>query len=71
MAGERIGDMTREELEQLVLRFVDKRMRQYSYVLGRDDRSPQAVWESILTNIIEPAPGTPSALDLLREDRDR
>ena len=71
MESERVGDMTREELEQLVARLIDKRMRQYPYVLGRDERSPQDVWKSIVTNIIEPASGTPSTLALLREDRDQ
>ncbi len=70
MASERIGDMTRGELEAWVVKIIDKRLK---YIPGNilDDRTPMEVFESIVRNTLERQPGEPSTLEMLREDRDR
>lgn len=70
MASERIGDMTREELEAFVFKVIARRFPKYPYV-QKSDRPWEELWQSMLDNIIETQPGEPSTLELLREDRDR
>lgn len=70
MASERIGDMTRNELEAFVNSIIEKRLRQYPYV-QQGDRPVKEVLRSMRRNIIKPKPGQPSTLEMLREDRDR
>jgi hypothetical protein len=69
MAAERIADMTRAELEEMVIRIVDQRVQQR--YRGNDTRTVQEINESIRRHRRTPKPGTPSTLELLREDRDR
>ncbi len=68
MASERVADMTMQELKALVNSAIDERLRVWR--VPRGNRPIADVWESMLENIIEPAPGEPSALDILREERD-
>ena len=70
MVSEHVGDMTRDELEQLVTRIVERRLRQYPYV-QHSHRPLAAVWQSMLADIITTEPGQPSTLEMLREDRNR
>lgn len=70
MASERIGDMTRNELEAFVNSIIEKRLRQYPYV-QQGDRPVKEVLRSMRRNIIKPKPGQPSTLEMLCEDRDR
>lgn len=70
MASERVGDMTKQELEAFVIHTVAERFRRYPYV-QKSNRSPDELWKSILENIVETRPDEPSTLELLREDRDR
>jgi hypothetical protein len=69
MASERIGDMTREELKQFILEVIEERMGQGWY-RQKSDRTPEEIWKSIRDNILPHTPGTPSALDLLLEERE-
>jgi hypothetical protein len=69
MASERIGDMTREELKQFILEVIEERMQQGWYRV-KSNRSPEEIWQSMRENIIPHKPGTPSALDLLLEERE-
>ena len=64
----RIADMSVEDLEALVARMIDSRLGSRPQYMGQ--RSPEA-WQSIVDNILEPAPGQPTALELLREERDQ
>ena len=68
MASERVADMTMQEFKALINSVVDERLRVWPG--QRRDRPIADVWESMLENIIEPVPGEPSALDILREERD-
>jgi hypothetical protein len=70
MASERIGDMTKAELEAFVMQIIARRFPQYPYV-QRSDRPLEEILESMRRNMIETKPGEPSTLELLREDRDR
>ena len=70
MASERIGDMTREELEEFVFDVVARRFPKYPYV-QKSDRPVAEILESMRRNIIKRKPGQPSTLEMLREDRDR
>ncbi len=70
MASERIGDMTKAELEAFVLQVIARRYPQYPYV-QKSDRPVAELLEALRRNMIETKPGEPSTLQLLREDRDR
>ena len=69
MASERIGDMTRDELEAFVFDVIAKRFPKYPYV-QKSDRSVTEILESVRRHIIKRKPGQPSTLEMLREDRD-
>jgi hypothetical protein len=69
MAAERIADMTREELQHLIDEAIDRRLG--SLNKPKDTHSIQEINESIRKHRWTPKPGTPSTLELLREDRDR
>ena len=68
---ERIGNMTRRELEALINQIIDQRMSNMLWSGQRRDRPLKEVLESMRKNIFKPAPGQPSSLEMLREDRDR
>ncbi len=76
MASERIGDMTMEELVSVIQREVnarhqeDERMKRLLTV-PRDNRSLKEILDSIDRHRFTPPPGSPSTLELLREDRNR
>lgn len=70
MASERVGDMTKAELEAFVIHIVAKRFRQYPYV-QKGDRSVSEVLKFMRKNVWTPPPGAKSSLELLREDRER
>jgi hypothetical protein len=68
MAAERIAEMTLDELKRLIAKEVDRRML---IVQKPDDRrTVQEILDSIDRHLWTPPPGTPSTLQLLREDRD-
>jgi len=72
MAAERVGDMTVRELKQMIAEEVDQRLRVHDLLKPpKDTRSVQEILESIDRHLWTPPPGTPSTLELLREDRDR
>jgi hypothetical protein len=77
-----IGNMTLEELKQLISQTVDLRLKALFGDLEisddvfagdepEDKRSWDEVRESIKRNRWTPPPGAKSSLDLLREDRER
>ena len=80
MATQTIGNMTREQLQQLIEQTVERKIVE---LLGQeldiktlqddesDTRSLDEVFESIDRNMWTPPPGAKSSLDLLREDRER
>lgn len=76
MASERIGDMTMEELVSVIQREVnarhqeDERMKRLLTV-PRDNRSLKEILDSIDRHRFTPPLGSPSTLELLREDRNR
>ena len=63
---ERIGDMTRKELYQIV----DKRIIDRFKPSQNQNRTMAEVNESIRRNRIVPPPGAKSVVEMLREDRD-
>ncbi len=76
MAVERVADMTLEELKGLIRREVDERWDEFQRVedllkLPKDNRTLDELLASIDQHRFVPPPGTPSTLELLREDRDR
>jgi hypothetical protein len=70
MATDRIGDMTKQELEAFVYNIIAQRFQQYPYTQKRD-RPVSEILASMRKHIIKSQPGEPSTLELLREDRDR
>ena len=70
-ALERVGDMTREELERVIVEVIRRDARPYPYTLPGDGRSFDEVFQSIVENVIELPPGAPSTRELIREERDR
>ncbi len=73
MTAGRIGDMTHSELRAFVEAIVEERTqgeprRCYKQ---RSRRPIEEVLASIRRNVVTPKPGTPSIVEMLREDRDR
>ena len=67
---ERIGDLTMDELEKLVNRIVDERLKQTSLnaqPVGR--RDPEFI-ERLKRHLIERDSGVPSPTELLLEERE-
>lgn len=69
MATERVGDMTVEELEALVEKVVERRIGKIRQLGGK--RSVKEVLDDIDKHLWTPPTGTPSVVELIREDRDR
>jgi hypothetical protein len=67
MAAERVGDMTLDELTQLIVRVVNRRLE---LVNPARKRTMDEVNASIRKRRITLPPGARSSLELLREDRD-
>ncbi len=70
MEAERIGDMTMNELKEVVESIVDAKIQRTPYTII-PKRPIKEVLESMWANMIELKPGQPSTLEMLREDRDR
>lgn len=70
MASERVGDMTKTELEAFVNRVISTRFPRHVYV-QQSDRPIDDVLKAMRKNVWTPPPGAKSSLELLREDRDR
>ncbi len=68
MATERVGDMTREELRAFIRETMRDQGRE-TRTLG-DNTNLKELLDSIDEHLWTPPPGTPSTLELLREDRD-
>lgn len=73
MATEHVGDMTRSELRAFVEAIIDERIRpaRPTSYKQTSDRPLTEVLEEMRQILIVPAPGTPSVVEMLREDRDR
>ncbi len=69
MASQRLSDMTLEELQAFINTAVDRRLQEL--LRPASARTPQEVRESVRRNRWTPPSGTPSTLQLLREDRDQ
>jgi hypothetical protein len=68
LESNRVADMTVDELQTLIGRMIEARLpNQTQYVV----KSTSEAWQAILENIIEPAPGQPTALELLQEERNK
>jgi hypothetical protein len=67
MAAERVGDMTLDELNQLIVRVVK---RQLELISPAKKRTMDEVNASIRKHRITLPAGAKSSLELLREDRD-
>jgi hypothetical protein len=68
MAAARIADMTLDELQAMIDRTVERRLQEILKPV--DTRSVREILDSIDRHRWTPPPGTPSTLELLREDRD-
>lgn len=71
MASERVGDMTIKELRELINTTVEQHLMRNVWHTPRRDRPASDVWESMLANIIKQSPNEPTALEMLREERDQ
>ncbi len=69
MVGQRVTDMTLDELKALIAREIEQRM--VMWPRPYDPRTPQEILDSIDRNMWTPPPGSPPTLEMLREDRDR
>jgi len=73
MEVERVGNMSRQELTQLVEAIVERKVTSSQprpYRQG-GSRSMKDIVESMRQNLWTPPPGAKSSLEFLREDRDR
>lgn len=72
MLPERVSDMTVEELKALIAEVVDERLRLWLLRKQPVNKSRfKEIFDSIDCHRVTPPPGTPSTLEMLREDRDR
>lgn len=71
MATERVGDMTIKELKDLIHTTVEQHLGRGVWPPVVRNRSVAEVWESMLKNISKPTADEPSALELLRQERDQ
>jgi len=76
MASERIGDMTMDELvavieQQIYARHLEDERIKRLLTPSKDNRSVKEILENIDRHRFTPPVGSPSTLELLREDRDR
>ncbi len=69
MAVERVADMTLDDLKEFVVTTVDRRIQET--IRPKDKRSVEEILASIDRHMWTPPPGTPSTLEMLREDRDQ
>ena len=69
MVAQRVADMTLEELKVLVEEIVDRRI--LKSLTPVEFRSVDEINEFIDQHRWTPPPGSPSNLELIREDRDR
>lgn len=69
MASQHVADMTLDELKAWVDQQIERRLQQGYKPVSR--RSVAEINASIRRNRWTPPPGTPSTLDMLREDRDK
>lgn len=69
MSAQRVGDMTLNELKEFVEEIVERRTQRG--VKPKSKRSVKEINDSIRQHRWTPPEGTPSTLELLREDRDR
>lgn len=73
MQADPVGDMSRTELRAFVEAIVDERIRAtrpQSYK-QTSSRPLSEVLEEMRQTLFVPPPGTPSVVEMLREDRDR
>jgi hypothetical protein len=66
MNPEKLGDMTLDELTKLVEKIVERQL----HPPKKDTRSLEEVLDSLDRNRWTPPPGSPSTLQMIREDRD-
>lgn len=68
MATQRVSDMTLDELQQLIDTAIDRRLQ--GLLKPKATRTMAEILASIDENRIVPPPGSKSAREMLREDRD-
>lgn len=69
MATQRVANMTVEELKALTAQEIERKLSVWPR--PHDPRTPQEILKSMQRNRWTPPPGTPSVLEMLREDRER
>jgi hypothetical protein len=70
MAVQRVGEMTLEELREVIREEIEKK-NDVKFIRRWDPVRAKAALDWLSKNRWTPPPGTPSTLELLREDRDR
>ena len=72
MAAERLGDMSKQELESLVESVVDRRMRIRTRPYKQHSNRPlQEIIQEMQDILVKRRPGDPSVVEMIREDRAR
>ena len=69
MSDQRVADMTVNELKAFIEQIVDERLE--GLYKKKDQRTVQEINESIRRHRWTPPLGSPSTLEMIREDRDR
>ncbi len=69
MAAERVADLTMHELREVIRDMINEHLK--TWPRPQDSRTTHEVLDSIDRNMWTPPAGSPSTLQLLREDRDR
>lgn len=72
MEADRVGDMTMQEFRIMVESVVDQRIREKTRPYRQTSKRPlKEVIAEMEELLIESPPGSPSVVEMLREDRDR
>lgn len=67
----RVADMSLRELRAMIDEIVQERLQAWPYRAQRSGTTGPDAWQHLLDNMIEPKAGEPSALDMLREEREQ
>ncbi len=69
MAAEQVADLTMLQLREVIRDMINEQLK--TWPRPGDTRTTREVLDSINRNMWTPPDGSPSTLQLLREDRDR
>lgn len=72
MTAKQVAELTVEELKTIIIEVVDARLKNSQNQKNSQNKRPvREVLDSIASHRWTPPPGSPSVVEMLREDRDK